>query len=277
MKFSAPSRKTPARDAFVILELIFHATVHNVRKGQGNAIVGMVTTIAQSAALVAIFYLIFEVMGLRGLKIRGDYIIYILSGIFVFMTHVKTVGAVAGAEGAVSAIMKHSPMNTTISICAAALSALYQQVLAVAVMLFSYHALIHPLEIDQPVATFAMLLLAWFTGAAIGMVFMAFKPWAPALVSLVNKGYVRISMIASGKMFVANMLPGQMRALFDWHPLFHIVDQTRGFAFINYSPHFTQVGYPLRIALVCLAIGLLGEFYTRKRVSLSWNARGLGQ
>jgi hypothetical protein len=28
---------------------------------------------------------------------------------------------------------------------------------------------------------------------------------------------------------------------------------------------------------VCLAIGLLGEFYTRKRVSLSWNARGLGQ
>jgi ABC-type polysaccharide/polyol phosphate export permease len=168
-------------------------------------------------------------------------------------------------------------MNTTISICAAALSALYQQVLAVAVMLFVYHALIHPLKIDQPVATFAMLLLAWFTGAAIGMVFMGFSPWAPTLVGLVNKGYVRISMFASGKMFVANMLPSQMRALFDWHPLFHIVDQARGFAFINYVPHFTAIGYPVRLALVCLAIGLLGEFYTRRRVSLSWSARGLGQ
>ena len=138
-------------------------------------------------------------------------------------------------------------------------------------------ALIHPLKIDQPVATFAMLLLAWFTGAAIGMVFMGFSPWAPTLVGLVNKGYVRISMFASGKMFVANMLPSQMRALFDWHPLFHIVDQARGFAFINYVPHFTAIGYPVRLALVCLAIGLLGEFYTRRRVSLSWSARGLGQ
>jgi hypothetical protein len=55
------------------------------------------------------------------------------------------------------------------------------------------------------------------------------------------------------------------------------VDQARGFAFINYVPHFTAIGYPVRLALVCLAIGLLGEFYTRRRVSLSWSARGLGQ
>lgn len=273
MKFSAPSRKTPARDAFVILELIFHATVHNVRKGQGNAIVGMLTTIAQSVGLVVIFYVVFEVMGMRGLKIRGDYIIYILSGIFVFMTHVKTVGAVAGAEGAVSPIMKHSPMNTTISICAAALSALYQQVLAVAVMLFVYHAVIHPLRIDQPVATFAMLLLAWFTGAAIGMVFMAFNPWAPALVGLVNKSYVRISMFASGKMFVANMMPGYLLAMFDWNPLFHTIDQARGFLFLNYNPHYSSVSYPVYVMLVLIVIGMMAEHFTRKYASVSWGAK----
>ncbi len=35
-------------------------------------------------------------------------------------------------------------------------------------------------------------------------------------------------MIASGKMFVANMLPTSMLLMLDWNPLFHCIDQARG-------------------------------------------------
>jgi ABC-type polysaccharide/polyol phosphate export permease len=38
----------------------------------------------------------------------------------------------------------------------------------------------------------------------------------------------RANMIASGKMFVANALPGFMLAMFGWNPLFHCIDQARG-------------------------------------------------
>jgi ABC-type polysaccharide/polyol phosphate export permease len=80
-------------------------------------------------------------------------------------------------------------------------------------------------------------------------------------------------MIASGKMFLANSLPGYMLAMFDWNPLFHSIDQARGFAFINYNPRYSSWEYPLWVGLVLLMIGLMGEFYTRRHASISWNAR----
>ena len=80
-------------------------------------------------------------------------------------------------------------------------------------------------------------------------------------------------MFASGKMFVANQLPSTMVALFTINPLFHIIDQARGFIFINYFPRNTSYEYALIVAFVILFIGLLGEFYTRQHASSSWDAR----
>ena len=77
-------------------------------------------------------------------------------------------------------------------------------------------------------------------------------------------------MIASGKMFVANMLPPSMPLIFDWNPLFHCIDQARGFTFINYNLNNSDFYYPLWVTLTLLMIGLVGEYYTRKRASSSW-------
>ncbi len=74
-------------------------------------------------------------------------------------------------------------------------------------------------------------------------------------------------------MFLANTLPSSMLAMFDWNPLFHCIDQARGFAFVNYFPHNSNISYPLKVTVVLLMIGLMGEFIARKRMSLSWSAR----
>jgi ABC-type polysaccharide/polyol phosphate export permease len=91
-------------------------------------------------------------------------------------------------------------------------------------------------------------------------------------VKIIQMIYIRANMIASGKMFVANMLPTAMIALFDWNPLFHIIDQARGFTFVNYFPHHSTWDYPLYTTLVLLLIGFMGEAYTRKHASVSWGA-----
>ncbi len=80
-------------------------------------------------------------------------------------------------------------------------------------------------------------------------------------------------MIASGKMFVANSLPAFMISMFDWNPLFHTIDQARGYAFINYVPRNSNWEYVVYLSLTLLMIGLMGEFYTRKHASASWSAR----
>ncbi|MGR3761203.1 ABC transporter permease [Roseobacteraceae bacterium NS-SX3] len=254
-------------------EVVFHSIVRSVRSKHNNAFIALGLNLLQAILFVLAFYVMFAVLGLRGAAIRGDFLLYVMSGIFLFLTHTKTVGAVAGAEGPSSPMMQHAPMNTIVAILSAAVGALYVQVLSLFIILFVYHVAFKPIHIEEPIPAFGMVLLAWATGAAVGLVFLVLKPWSPGIVNIMSTIYQRANMIASGKMFLANTLPGFMLAMFDWNPLFHCIDQARGFVFINYNPHFSNWQYAAWVALVLLMIGLMGEFYTRRHVSLSWSAR----
>lgn len=271
--FQKATPKSGLQSAISILELIYHSTVRSVRKTHGNAFFALFNNIMQAVIFVLAFYFMFSILGLRGAKLRGDFLLYMMSGIFLFLTHIKALGAVVGAEGPSSPMMQHAPMNTVISVAAAALGSLYIQVLSVAVILFTYHVAVTPFEISEPIPAFGMLLLSWFTGVSIGLVLLAIKPWFPAFVGLFTIIYQRANMIASGKMFVANALPSFMLKMFDWNPLFHAIDQCRGFTFVNYYPRNSSYEYPLTIGVILLVIGMMGEFYTRQYASKSWDAR----
>jgi len=272
--FQIRRKETRLLKALTISELIYHNVVRAIRRAHGNALMSILVNLMQMVVFVTAFYLMFAVLGLRGaLAIRGDFMVFLMTGIFLFMTHIKTVGAVFGSEGPASPMMKHAPMNTSIAIAAAALSTLYIQFLSLIVVMFAYHVIVNPFEVHDVAGVLGMVILAWFTAVAVGLLLLAIKPWAPSFASLLSTIYQRANMIASGKMFVANSLTPTMLNMFDWNPLFHCIDQSRGFAFINYTPRNTSIEYPLILGLVFLLLGLMGEFYTRKHASLSWSAR----
>ncbi|HHH89352.1 MAG TPA: ABC transporter permease [Aliiroseovarius sp.] len=270
--FQAPTTRSRYAAALATAEVIYHATVRNLRKSHRNALVGLLINMFQTLLLVAVFYFMFTILRLKSNAVRGDFLLYIMSGIFLYITHTKTMAAIVGSEGPASPMMQHAPMSTFVAITSSALSALYMQVLSASVVLFIYDVVYKPLDVYQPVGVIAMLLLAWFSGVAVGMVFLALKPWFPQFTNVASTIYARANMIASGKMFLANTLPFTMLKMFDWNPLFHIIDQARGYAFINYNPHYSSWGYALGVASVLLILGLMGESYTRKHASLSWSA-----
>ena len=259
--------------AIAIAELVYHSIVRSVRKQHNNAFLALAVNMLQVAIFVGVFYIMFTILGLRGAAIRGDFLVYIMTGIFLFMTHTKTLTAVIASEGPASAMMQHAPMNTIISIMAAALGALYVQIFSLFIILYGYHVIVIPVEIDDPASAFAMLMIAWISGVALGLALLALKPWFPTGVSVMSVLYMRANMIASGKMFVANSLPSFMLAMFDWNPLFHLIDQARGFAFINYFPRNSNWEYAIYVTIALLMLGLMGEFYTRRHASVSWDAR----
>ena len=255
------------------LEQVYFGTVRGMRKSSGrNAVLGLIGSMMQTVIFIMAFYFMFQLMGVRSSPIKGDYMLYIISGIAMFMTHNTAVQAVAGAEGPTSGMMQHAPMNTMIAVCSAALQSLYQQTITIGTILLIYHLAFNPVDIFNPIGLAGVFLLSWFTGVAIGMVFLALTPWHPPLVKILLMVYRRVNMLASGKMFVANTLPSFMLAMCDWNPLFHCVDQARGVMFINYSPIHSNLSYPLKVALVSIIIGLMLEFFTRKRASKSWGA-----
>ena len=260
-------------DTLAFLEQVYFGTVSGMRKSSGrNAVLGLIGSMMQTVVFIMAFYVMFQLIGIRSSPIKGDYMLYIISGIAMFMTHNTAVQAVAGAEGPTSGMMQHAPMNTMIAVCSAALQSLYQQTITIGTILLIYHLAINPVEIFNPIGLAGVFLLSWFTGVAIGMVFLALTPWHPPLVKIILMVYRRVNMLASGKMFVANTLPSWMLVMFDWNPLFHCVDQARGMMFINYSPMHSNLSYPLKVALVAVVLGLMGEFFTRKRASKSWGA-----
>ena len=254
-------------------EVVYHSVGRSVRSKHNNAFIALGLNLMQAVMFVLVFYAMFAILGMRGSAIRGDFLLYVMSGIFLFLTHAKAVGAVAGAEGPSSPMMQHAPMNTIVAILSAALGSLYIQIMSLVIILFVYHVAFTPIEIEQPIAAFGMVLLSWITGAAVGLVLLVMKPWAPGVVGIISTIYQRANMIASGKMFLANTLPSFMLAMFDWNPLFHCIDQARGFVFINYNPHYSNWEYAAWVALVLIMLGLMGEFYTRRRASISWNAK----
>ena len=271
--FEARSSSNPLVNAARILELIYHGTVRNLRMSHGNAVIGLLRNLVQSLVFVMVFYIMFIWLNLRSAAVRGDFLLYVMSGVFLFMTHTKALGAIVGAEGASSPMMQHSPMNTAISITSAALASLYLQVLSMLVILGGYYAIFTPFVIIDPVGAFGMFLVAWFSGCAVGMVFLAAKPWAPGFIGIASSLYQRANMIASGKMFLANTLPPTRLVMFSWNPLFHSIDQGRGFIFLNYDPHNSSLLYPIYFSIAFIMIGLMGEFYTRKHISQSWGAK----
>ena len=269
--FHRQANRTTWESAVRTLEVIYISTVKNLRSEHGSPIIGLLMTLITTLTLIAIFYFMFTLMG-RDLtaKIRGDFVLFLMTGVFIFLTHNKAVGSVMGAEGPTSPMMLHEPVSTVTAIASSALATLYNQVFVMIVLLFIYHAAVTPITIEQPVYAFGMLLLGWFTGIAIGILLYSLKPWAPRLVGIISTVYRRANMIASGKMFVANTLPASMVAVFDWNPLFHCIDQARGFTFLNYNPHNTSISYPLYLGLALVMLGLIFEYYTRRMASLHW-------
>ncbi len=270
--FQTRVNRTATRSMLAMLEVTYHTIVRRARSGHRNAVIAMLMNMLQGVTLIAAFVIFFQILGIRSSPIRGDMMLYIMSGIFVYLTHIKGVNAVAGAASPISSMMLHTPMNTIIAIVAGAVSALYMQIIALLMILTIYHIAFTPVFILNPITAMGLFIMAWFSGCAVGMIFLVLKPWFPTFTPLLKNIYIRVNMIASGKLFVVNTLPASMIALFDWNPLFHIIDQMRGAVFLHYNPHVTSISYPIYLSLVLIMIGLMGEFFARQHVSISWFA-----
>jgi hypothetical protein len=91
--------------------------VRSIRKQHNNAFAAIGINTLQAVIFVGVFYVMFSLLGLRGSVIRGGLVVYIMSGIFLFMIHTKTV---ATSEGPASAMMQDAPMTTMIALAASA-------------------------------------------------------------------------------------------------------------------------------------------------------------
>ncbi len=254
--------------AIAFLELVYHSIVREVRTQSGSATLGLLKEVSQILIFFLIFYALFTVMG-RNVAIRGDFVLFLLSGIFLMLTHMGAISSVMGAGTAVSPIMQHAPMSVILSILASTFADLYLRIIAIIIVFAGATVINGPMEVANPAGLILPFFLAWSSGLAIGFGFMLLKPLAPSLVKAISKIYQRAQMVTSGKFMPAAYMPATLTHWFDWNPLFHCIDQARLAAFVNYNREVSNIYYPIYVTLVVLVLGLMGEFWARKNLSRS--------
>lgn len=265
-------RRTRLTAALEMCDVTYHATVRSARGQQANALYGLAMNVFYIGFFIVALYVTMTLMGMKSNQLHGDFVMFLMSGVMAYMTYNKTLRAVYGAEGPTSAMMLHAPMNTFVAIASSALSALYIQMFSTIVVLFIYHVGFKPVEIAYPAFALCMIFAAWIFGISSGLVLMAIRPWSPKLAPILMMIVARVNIFASGKMFLGNSLGGAKLKMFDWNPLFHIIDQMRGAIFLNYSPRNSELPYIFEVSFALFVLGMMGEFFSRKHVSKSWFA-----
>jgi ABC-type polysaccharide/polyol phosphate export permease len=255
------------------LKLLYYTIVRDVRQSDGNALRGLLNEVLKTLMMVIMFYFMINILGMRGSVVRGNFVLFLMSGIFLFMTHNKAVGKISGSGSATNPMLKHAPISTLLLIISAALSSLYIQILSMSIVLLIAHTLIEPIVFYNFKGFIFCLFVAWASGVSIGLLFLALSPYAPSVIALISSLYRRANMLFSGKMLLASTLPSFMLPMFSWNPLFHAIDQARGYTFINYNARVTNIEYPIILSFTFLIIGIMLEHWARKYVSESWFKR----
>ncbi|MHA1107878.1 MAG: ABC transporter permease [Alphaproteobacteria bacterium] len=248
------------------LSLVYALVVRDLRSEHKNAALGILISVAQPLVTGLVFFAFMSLIGGRAGKVRGDDLTFVLVGFILFFVHIRTVSAVSGALR--PDMMNHQRLTPFLMVCVRATGSFYKNTLALIIMLAANYLLRDVIEMHDPLMFVFAFLLCWLGGIGIGIVFLAagrYLSWG----ALLHTTYVRVMFFTSGKFFVANTVPGFIRPYLDWNPLFHLLDQGRAAAFLNYTSRTTNMSYPILVILATLVIGMLVENYVRINYSAS--------
>ncbi|MEM1299596.1 MAG: ABC transporter permease [Pseudomonadota bacterium] len=249
------------------MTLVYSLVVRDLRTEHKNAALGILISVAQPLVAGLIFYAFIELLGGAGAgQVRGDKMTFVLLGFVIFFMHIRTVTAVTQALR--EDMLNHQRMSPFLLISVKAISSAYKLILAVLILFVLNYLLRDVYEMQSPLLFLQVMFWCWVGGIAVGIIFLAavrYLTWG----SLLQTAYIRIMFFTSGKFFVANGMPGFMRPFMDWNPLFHLLDQGRDAAFVNYTARTTEMTYPIVVYLVILVVAMLIENYVRTNYSQS--------
>lgn len=271
--FDVNQNSSPAYKVYRFFELLYHGIVREVRKQHRSPIAGLASDIFQSVLYVIFFLFFMNVMGMRQAAIRGSEVLYIMTGVFLFLVHIRAVGAVMGTKGPLNPMNLHSSMNTLLNILSATIATLYTQILAFIIMMFAANVLFERMEIHDPKRFAFAFFVAWISGIAIGNLMLSLSVFFPKMMRIIAQMFQRLNMVFSGKFFLANTVPNSIFWMFSWNPLFHTIDFCRDAAFINYTATRTNIHHALWVTFGVFVFSFMLDHWGRKYASESWKSR----
>ncbi|MEM8754226.1 MAG: hypothetical protein AAGF90_14720 [Pseudomonadota bacterium] len=249
--------------------LIWALVVRHLREASGGAAVGFIRGVLMALAFCLMFYVIVRFFGLAGLTVRGDLMIFILIGVGFFFAMKFTMSAAMRAMQSSWKMAAHPHLSPILFVYADSLAMFYNWFLAIVLIYVGNGLVTGNWALQDPVMFFPIFFVTWLTGMGLGMA-MGFLLFFFSWAAMVKRILFKVMFFTSGKFTNANVLSSDMLAIMTWNPLFHLIDQMRGAAFVNYTAHHTNMVYPSIFCFGLLLLGhLLYDYMLRRRNVMS--------
>jgi capsular polysaccharide transport system permease protein len=247
----------------IMLDTIFALMMRELKTRFGAKKLGYFWAIAEPAAQAAIMAILFTLIGrssLSGVPVA----LFLVSGIVPFKFFSKLMTQLAGAVQANKALFTYrqvsiiDPLITRLIIEVVTYIIVFCIILAVMAW-FGFNV-----EMQDFLAFLMINTLLISLGLGLGVLLCVASAYWDDTGKLVGM-VMRPMFFMSGIFFTATMVPQKYLHLFDWNPIFHIIELTRQAMFVGYTSPIGDWQYVAFCALVANAAGLMLYQVSRQR------------
>lgn len=236
---------------------IFYYSVALVRKQSGSTSWGFLITIFEYSYNFLIILLIMLIVRSMGGVIRAPFLLYVLTGVSIFLIHNKIIGSFLDADSN-KPLLPVLSVGNSVLIWGEFLQSVYMQVIVSLIFLTIIIFTTGTFRVADPLLAIWVFMMALAYSVALGALGFALMPLQKRVVKRVFAVYRRLGIIFSGKMIPGNLATGtSIFAFYRINPLFHIIDQFRGAMFENYHPHNSNLAYPFTAICLMLFVALI--------------------
>ncbi len=247
----------------IMKDTVFALMMRELKTRFGAKKLGYFWAIAEPAAQASILAVMFSLIGrssLSGVPVA----LFMISGLIPFKFFSKLMTQLAGSVGANKALFTYRQ----VSIIDPLITRLIIEVVTYIVVFCIILGVMAWLDFDVKMQDFLAFLMINILLISLGLGMGILLCVASAYWEDVTKvvGMVMLPMLmVSGVFFTATMVPQKYHYLFDWNPIFHIIELIRQAMFVSYTTPMGDWQYVAFCALVANAAGLMLYQVSRQR------------
>lgn len=229
---------------------------------------GYLWAVIEPALWIATFYVIYAVAG-RQAPVGMDLTSFLLTGLLPFSLFSAAVNQVSQSINGNKALLFYPQVRTLDIVAARTLleCATYASVFGIFVLVHALYVQQWP-TVDDALVTIFGFALAAALGAALGLVFCALEVLT-STAGRIRGPLLRPLFWCSGMFYTANGLPTDVRDVFLYNPVFHVIEIVRDGWFPSYEARYASPAYAIAWILLFTVLGLLLERAVRRKIEVT--------
>jgi capsular polysaccharide transport system permease protein len=257
------SKRTPRTSLQIMFDTVFALMMRELKTRFGAKKLGYFWAIVEPAAQASIMALIWSFMGRSSLS--GVHVaLFMVSGIMPFKFFSKLLPQLASSVQANKALFTYRQVSILDPIITRLIIELATYIIVFCIILSVMAWMGLGVQMQDFLAFFGINLLLVFLATGLGVLLCVAAAYWEDTIKIVAMVMTPMFLM-SGIFFTTTMIPPQYMYVFDWNPVFHIIELIRQSMFVSYTSPVGDWQYVAFVALVANAAGLMLYQINRQR------------